>query len=342
MTTTSFTRSVSFIFLVLTLTLSGCLDRKETITVNHDGSVKFQIKHSSDSEEELLEGDAPPQLDRGWFVQQFVEENEDGDKKYILEAEATYLPGEELPGDYASIRDPYADTHLQFPTTLEFEQRREGMYYHFHRTYKQRPWAFLERPKKLLEKSIKDLVDTKPRDMTIAQRQELLQMVARFETMKIETFARSAFDDIAVDAPQDLWLRMRSGIAGAVSAFDTLRLAEMLGAEEGEFDPEELVIEQKKIEDKAMEAMRMTLSDTTWFGAGATASFLDRYRRHKKYYEITEDLGDDVFEITIEMPGEIVGHNGDKALANRVTWKFTGEFLRDRDQELMVTSRVPN
>lgn len=325
---------------VLLLLIPGCLERKEHITIQPDGGVKFRIEYTADSQKELDEGDAVPQLDRGWFVNAYVEEADDGKNKYHLDADASFLPGEELPGDYASIRDPYADTNLQFPTTLEIEERRDGMYYHFRRTYKARPWAGIERLQQQLREEIGAFDGREPQEMTITERQTVLKALAKLEVMKFETFARAAFDDIAPDKPQDLWLEMRRGIQNAVEAFDTLRLAELLGAEEGEFDPAELEIEERKVEEKAKEAMRDVLANTSWFGAGATNSFLDRYARHKKYYQVTEDLGDETFEITIEMPGQIVGHNGDESHANIVKWKFTGDFIRDRDQELMVTSRV--
>ena len=61
---------------------------------------------------------------------------------------------------------------------------------------------------------------------------------------------------------------------------------------------------------------------------------LERGRRAR------EDLADDAFKIAVTMPGAIVGHNGDRIEKGAVVWEFTGEMLRDREIELMVTSRV--
>ena len=74
---------------------------------------------------------------------------------------------------------------------------------------------------------------------------------------------------------------------------------------------------------------------------GDVNAFVRRFRWHKKYYEITEDLADDGFEIAVTMPGAIVGHNGARIEEGAIIWEFTGEMLRDREIELMVTSHVP-
>ncbi len=332
---------LSSALIAITLLLSACVERKETLVINHDGSVHINVEHSSDSEHDLMDGDAPPALDRGWFVERSVEEKEDGEQTHILTAEANFLPGEALPDNYASVLDPYPDTNLQFPTTVEWEDRRDGIYCHVSRIYEARPWAYLERPRALLEKRVKDIVDRDVKDMSPAERATVLNMVARVELLKIESFAKASFDDIAPEMPQDLWLRMRRNIKDAIDAFDTARLVEILAEDEGVFDETELVIEQQKLENAAIEAMHRALGDTSWFGAGASNSFMDRYTRHHRFFEITEDLGDEKFEITIEMPGEIIAHNADKVNGNRATWEFSGDFIRDRTHQLLVTSRLP-
>lgn len=323
------------------LLLAGCIERKETLVIHPDGGVDIDIEYRADSEAELYDGDAVPTLGRGWFVVESVEQRDDDRETFILTAEADFDPGEALPADYAAVRDPYPDTNLQFPTDVTFEQRRDGVYCHFRRTYQPRPWAYLDQPRRQLTEHARQLEDTQPRNLSPAQRLELLNLIARFETMKIAGFARAAFDDVAPDAPQDLWLRMRRDILDAVESFDSRRLAELFAGDDDERNAAELEREERKLEQAALDAMRVVLSDTHWFGAGATGSFMDRYDRHKRYYAITEDLGDDAFEITVEMPGEIIAHNADDIAGNRVTWKFPGSFLRDNAHELMVTSRLP-
>jgi hypothetical protein len=71
-----------------------------------------------------------------------------------------------------------------------------------------------------------------------------------------------------------------------------------------------------------------------------TRAFEAAYEREEKRYNITSDLGSHSFKIRVEMPGEIVAHNGDSEEAGAVEWKFSGEAFRDRPYELMVTARV--
>ena len=69
-------------------------------------------------------------------------------------------------------------------------------------------------------------------------------------------------------------------------------------------------------------------------------AFFDGYALEKKRREVTEDLQDEKFEIRIQMPGQIVAHDGDEVEGSTVTWKFDGKAMNDRPQTVRVTSRV--
>jgi len=103
---------------------------------------------------------------------------------------------------------------------------------------------------------------------------------------------------------------------------------------------EALEEEASAFEASLITSLRGTLLAMDGVGLGDVNAFLRRIDWQKRYYEITEDLGDDKFAITVNMPGEIVGHNGDEAADRGVTWKFSGEGMRDDVIELMVTSRL--
>ena len=68
--------------------------------------------------------------------------------------------------------------------------------------------------------------------------------------------------------------------------------------------------------------------------------FIALFEEQKRRFEITEDLRDDAWEVRVEMPGEIVGHNGDDVESGAVKWEFDSSALCDRDQVLLVTSVV--
>jgi hypothetical protein len=57
-------------------------------------------------------------------------------------------------------------------------------------------------------------------------------------------------------------------------------------------------------------------------------------------YDHTCDLSDESFEVTVHMPGLIVGGNADQASGATATWKFEGNSLQDRERVLRVVSVV--
>ena len=51
-----------------TMGLAGCLEHRETITVDPDGTVTIEAGFTTGAEAELHEGDAVPSLAGGWIV----------------------------------------------------------------------------------------------------------------------------------------------------------------------------------------------------------------------------------------------------------------------------------
>jgi hypothetical protein len=68
--------------------------------------------------------------------------------------------------------------------------------------------------------------------------------------------------------------------------------------------------------------------------------FFDAHDEEQARRAVTEDLNDETWEIRVEMPGEIVAHNGTDRDKTGVIWAFPGKVMYDRDHVLMVTSRV--
>ena len=130
---------------MVAVALTGCVKRKETIKVADDGGVTARIEFEADALAELTEGDALPSPQAGWSVDRKTQVDDDGDETHIFLAEKAFPPGTELPACYADPDDPDAGLYLRFPTTLTIEERSDGTYYHFHRSYPvRRNWAHLE------------------------------------------------------------------------------------------------------------------------------------------------------------------------------------------------------
>jgi hypothetical protein len=324
----------------------ACVERKEHLSISPDGAVLYQIEHKTDSIEELYQGDAVPMLAGGWMVQQQEEQDDQGRVTYTLLAEAAFGPKNKLPESYALRKDPDADLTLQFPTSLSIEQRSDGMYYHFARTYPGRSWAQIELLREgLVERPMQDFDDVPLEDWTPGQRITAVNALASFETEKALVFARAAFKHTTPQAPQDGWLGVGQHMRDCLAQMDHKSLAKLLEPKESLVEEqkrqEELTTQTKRFEEALADQFKQALRDRAGYDGSQVQQFFVEYDRQRKAYQITQDLGDDQFEITVEMPGEIVASNADSASATTAVWNLQGQMLRDREVELLVTSRLP-
>lgn len=325
----------------ISLLLFGCLERKEHISVKADATVVIQADFSTDSINELLEGDALPSIQAGWFTEDSVQEDDQGKKTFRISAQAIFPPDVDLPRNYAALDDKNSDLYLQFPTTLKIEQRDDGTYYHFHRKYERRSWANLETLKKqLLNDPLKELEGKGIEDLAKNDRSKLLKAFVDFESAKLITFARKAFLEVLPDLPQDSWLNVHQSMNQFKNEVNYDRLLTLMEIPDKEERDEAIEEEAEQWELATINRLRKALKEHCYLGGSQIKTFMQRYDWHSRYYKITEDLGDDTFEITVEMPGEIVASNADSVKGNEATWKFDGTQIRDRDLELMVTSRL--
>ncbi|MCH7546119.1 MAG: hypothetical protein IID30_06930 [Planctomycetes bacterium] len=326
--------------IVLVFVLTGCLERKEHIVVRPDGSVKITVNHTSESWDDMYLGDAWPRLEGGWLAVTSSQVDNEGKETFYLKAEATFPPDVELPSDYEIPQDHFPATSTVFPTELTIEERRDGTYYHFKRSYLARPWAYVAQPREMVEDEIKGMDDREIDELSPTERRKIITTFAKIEVIKLEAFARAAFDDVAPHAPQDIWLDLHAALLSLVELLDYDRIIELMGKAGEPADEEALDEEAKKFEIGAMEEIDNSLRRTGYLTGSEIREFFQRLDWHRTFYERTEDTSDDTFTISVTMPGEIVAHNGDNMSGHQVTWEFNGEMFRDRNYDLMVTSRV--
>ena len=328
--------------IAVAMLVAGCVDRKERITIRPEGTVLLEADFSTDSFNELYgdDGDAVPSLAGGWLVEESIEVDDDGDNEYHLRAEAIIPPEISLPSNYAPLGDPTPDVYLQFPTTITVEDRDDGTYYHFRRVYERRSWADLATRRRLiLDEPLKQMEGKELGEMSPQEQTKVLRAFVDFEVAKIMTFARSAYLETTPNAPQDDWLFVHEDLMRLKSEVDYVRLLTILAIPDQEERDEALQEEAERWEEAAAHRLQKTIRTNGRYGGSQLRSFLQRYEWHKRYHKISEDLGDDSFEITVDMPGEIVASNADSVGQRTATWKFDGTQMRDRDIELMVTSR---
>ncbi|UCD75446.1 MAG: hypothetical protein JSV91_00720 [Phycisphaerales bacterium] len=322
------------------LLLLGCVKREETITIEPDGSVFMQVRYEADSDEEIHLGDAPPAITGGWLVSESVTHDQDGDDVYVLEAQAGFSPKDDLPSSFEAPRAVNRGTSLNFPTTVTIEERSDGTYYHFHRHYTARPWAHLDASRELLKEQAGGFEGLDFATMTDGQREGLISVLARSEALKYQVFARAAFRDALPDGPQDAWLKAATAITATTEALDYSAILSVMVDENGEIDEEALEREGKAFEESIIQAMRQALLDHGEVSSSSVNEFIYRFNWHKRYHEITEDLADEGIALTVVMPGEIVAHNAKSVAGNKAMFEIAGEDMRDKEIELMVTSRL--
>ncbi|MHC4415374.1 MAG: hypothetical protein ACYS0G_08835 [Planctomycetota bacterium] len=327
--------------LAATAVLAGCLERRETITVEPDGTVVIEATFTTESEAEFTEGDALPAAAGGWFVDESMEVDDEGDMEFTLTAEAEFPPDEALPASFAVPGDADADLYLQFPTTVIMEDRPDGTWYHFHRRYPARRWAQIEALReRLVDERLEELEDKPEDEYTREDRVFVLQAYVEFEVAKMLTFARGAFLEVTPDAPQDGWLRVRAAVHAYKVAIDYQRIAELMEIEDEQERSKALDEEGRQWEDKAVRTLKDALREHCGYGGRQLSDFVRHLERKRRFHEITGGLGDDAFEITVVLPGRIQGSNADETAGDRATWKFSGHRFRDRDLELMASSRL--
>lgn len=337
---------------LLVFALSACVERKERLSISPAGGVLYDVIHSSESLNDLYEGDAVPRMAGGWLAEQDVTKNEEEKETFRLTARTVFGPGDELPGNFALRTDGDAEVYLQFPTELTIEERGDGTYYHVARVYGGRAWAEIEALRQQhVEYPLRDIKKVDDEDWTLDQRIAVLRALASFEIHKMLTFARAAFMDVTPEAAQDGWLAVRAELLDCVERLDYQSLAELIEPVGDSQEPERRMQEQErrkemieaetaKFKQMTVERMKEALGDLAGYTGLQKSSFMSRVDSLSRFHEITEDVSDDTFEIAVEMPGTIIGSNADGVSGRTATWTFTGEMLRDREIELLVSSRV--
>lgn len=339
------------VVLAETLLLSGCVERKESIVIDASGSVSMKSTFQANSLNELREGDAAPSFEGGWWVQERQEQRvqpinpgakpDEPQTVYIIEAEIKLPPGADLPANFAAIGEADAEVYLQFPTTLTIERRGDGRYYHFHRFYPRREWAQFEAARKPIQDQLAALGQKKPEEMTETDYAAMARTLAELEVVKHLYWARAAFLDATPDAAQDIWLAMQAALSTVASELDYQPLLRLLGTpEQNERNEEAIQRELHALQDTISQRMEAKLKSVPSYSGRRLASFLQAYDWQRRFFEVTEDLGDDSFEIAVTMPGEIIGSNAAATNGATATWKFNGDAIRDRDLELMVSSKL--
>ncbi len=343
-------------------TAVGCVVREERISIARDGAVVVELEITG-GVDELADGDAMPSAKSGWNVTRKIEMDND-EEELVLASKRRFEPGRPLPDSFAADGDEDADLYLHFPTTLRTEDRADGMYFFFRRTYDPRPWAYMQHWKDFcFDDGVKKLGEKRVEELTFEERRRVIQAFACDEAFKQIELARVALAECEPDLPIEYALMAREALIRFYKEDEFFVDRSELQLFEGEDDYLDSLIkrcdamtepqrdlcyddEATRLLDAALTAFEASLQKDARFNFARLTRFESAYDRAQRKYEISNELGGHHFEIEIEMPGTIIAHNAENMDVDKddavssAKWQFEGKVLRDRPHELIAVSRL--
>ena len=321
--------------------LAGCVERVERFTIRPDGSTFLELNYSSGSLDDIYSGDAVPTPGNGWVVEERAQQDDEGKTTYVFNAVLVVDAGAPLPSTYAPEGNAEASGALRFPTELIVESRGAATYYHFHRRYEPRRWAYVDlKRRELIDEPLKSLEGKDVSELSANEHTSILRGFAQFEIEKALIMAREAHLEVAPELPQDWWLALESDLRTIVDEIDYTRLIEITSDPDDEARSRQFGAEvtrwQIELEDRLERGAKLLVH----YSPSQLKRFLAVYATKKAEFAVSEDLGDDVFKIDVDMPGEIIATNAPGRSGSAAHWEFSGQQLRDDAVELMVTSVV--
>lgn len=326
--------------LALLLTV-GCIERIETIVIREDGSARLATVVRGDPGD-VTGGDAVPSKETGWQVEDRTETDAEGRQTLIRSASQDLASGTPLPASYAADGSRAAQLGLSFPTTVQVEHADNGTYYHFRRVYPRRAWWAVEylRHRAFETDEIKRLGAMDPKSLNEAERALLVDTLANYAADELGVFLDLAASQLSPPLEQRAYLNARRS---ARPIYHDKQLASRVVDLLTQDAPVDLAPLEQEVRTRAKDAIAVSLTDDG-VSKEQIASFLEAYERVRETYELTKDLSDESWKVSVELPGTIVAHNAgeaDSSATNQVEWKFDGKAMFDRDLVLMATSFVP-
>ncbi|MBI5863187.1 MAG: hypothetical protein HZB38_01475 [Planctomycetes bacterium] len=323
------------------LFLAGCLERKETIHVAPDGSVAMHVNLSGDPGD-FDAGDALPSRESGWQIEMRREKDANDKEQQILETTREFGHSQELPDAYVEQNDERYDASLHFPTAVTIERRRDGVYYHFKRTYKAREQARYnavreQNPELFAE--IEGFGGKDPAELTVEQRSKIVEALRKTEAAKQVEYLLAGVEAMKDRWPQHFGLLVRQTLLDEYKKLDPRRVADLLAEPASESRDAEINETGQRVLVAGREAVHRMLRNLD-VPSREIDQFFAAADREEKRRIVSEDIGDERWTVRVQMPGEIIASNATSLDNGVAEWAFDGKLMYDRDQVLMVTSRV--
>ncbi len=322
----------------LNIIIPGCVEREETIRVEPDGTTHLEVVFKGDPDD-IRTGDALLSQMGSWSVVDKVQSKDDGSEKLLRTATLTIKPGEKLPEQYCLEGSDLSSIALSMPTSLRVEEKSDGTYYHFRRDYKRRDWACIDYfRRKLVDTELEAIKDKDIADVPVKQLESLARGLVEYEKAKVIELAWAANEALHSQLKQDQWLVLRQWIDDVYNRIDIGHVVEILQMKDQQAG-EKIQSLADDVSLKIHQMITQTLSEVDTTGL-LGRKFARQFEIEQQRRVISEDLQDENWKVSVQLPGRLVGHNGDNVERDVIIWKFAGDALHDRDQILMATSFV--
>ncbi len=305
-------------FTILSLVITGCLEKKEKLSVSETGEIEVEWKISGDKKD-AHEGLKLPQ-GTNWTTREWQEVQENGKEKFFHQAQAqfanmdAYLKAMSL-----------GEEDLQIQGDLKIERIDKGNFYHFERLYLARDLGKFQAikkeeidPKLGKQVSQKGIYSLSPEDQ-----QKYVQGLINFEIRKRILLVCDALGKtyLSQNFPLSLIDKVKKELKNEYQkSFDYALVQEILSSPK-----QKLPHKIKKIEEKLTKKQKSVLENI--FREYPQVNYQKNLQKTLHGYKLSEDLTDESFELTLTLPGKIIMTNGVKVNKNTVTWKFHGKEL---------------
>ncbi len=318
------------VLLAAAVSLTGCLEREEKIVVRRNGSMQMEVTFKG-AVGEFSGPAAMATREGGWAVEFEDQEKEDGETERTLRGRQAFRP-DEWPDTFATGDD--VDVALRFPTTLTIERRRDGVYYHFERTYEPREMARYKRHQEMFGKLWQEkLGETEFAEADPVQQREAVGLLRDYELARQMEYVEAGLAEMKEVWPLDLRLDARAEFRGPYVAAELDEVVGMLSRPDAGPDLEGFSAELRAA---AREAMADLLQERR-VPRREVDEFFSAIDFEARRHEVTEDLSDESFQISVQLPGRVIAHDGELD-GKAVKWSFVGEALMDRTHVLRATS----
>lgn len=321
-------------FAILSLVITGCLEKKEKLSVSETGEIQVNWKISGDKKD-AHEGLQLPQ-GSSWTTREWQEVQENGKEKFFHQAQAQFVNMDA----YLKAMS-LGEEDLQVQGYLKIERTNKGSFYHFERLYLARDLGKFQAikkeeidPKLGKQVSQKGIYSLSPKNQ-----QKYIQGLINFEIRKRILLVCDALGKTYYNQggfPLSLIDKIKKELKEEYKkSFDYALVQEILSSPK-----QKLPRKIKKIEEKLTKKQKSVLENI--FQEYPQVDYQKNLQKTLHGYKLSEDLTDESFELTLTLPGKIITTNGVKVNQNTVTWKFHGKELIGKHipcQALSVTEK---